>query len=162
MVDLERNVERNKEILELWGKGFSHSNIVILLKQQGYEIVTRSCIGGVIHRAGAGRPAGVKSTFVVRLARPKAPQGQALQAYRPKPAPVIALDAPDEIGPIEDFPDEGCCHHLAGDVKVPGWRYCGQPTKGKRISYCDYHTGMMHPIDGRTAAGKQMKVQRVG
>lgn len=56
----------------------------------------------------------------------------------PKLKIVCEHGEPPAIGPINDFPSQGCCLWIHGDVLKEDWQACGNEVNGQS-SYCTYH-----------------------
>lgn len=60
------------------------------------------------------------------------------------------IDVEDTLEPLgtPDWPAEGCCRWITGDVKQGTHQFCGRPQK-RGSQYCEHHHARAHvPRDG--------------
>ena len=130
MVNAQTLINRVKE---LFLEGFSTSQIG---RQVGQ---TRSGVSGIIYRLrkrGELPEAGISLASKRRVEDAKL--RKQLVVARPAPKEFFTkpdYNAPEVLGPHNNFPPGGTCRYTSDDVTKPNWRMCGQPG----YPWCIYH-----------------------
>lgn len=104
-------------------------------REFGVEVSKSSCVGMANRlgmKADRSRTSQRNATFH------KAGIKKAEARRVPKLKIVCEHGEPPAIGPINDFPPQGCCLWIHGDVLKEDWQACGNEVNGES-SYCTYH-----------------------
>lgn len=140
--------ERIELIAVRWREGFSASQIATELGNG----ISRNAVIGKIHRLGLTGPntQGPNSATRYRQTLPRSTRSQSKTPFVPR---VVEAIAPEAIGPMNDFPGDGCCRYINEHPSLQPWRCCGQPGKTKldrgaviSLPFCDFHWALTHQL----------------
>ena len=128
--------EQKQQVYDMYNEGLSASMIAAHFPGK-----TRNAIIGLISRGRElGKILRLPNAMPVRAQRTyNAPKHLKQERAAPPKPVVLAPEEPEIVGPIEDYPPDGCCQYTHDDVHKSGWRMCGQAAPKGCKGFCEYH-----------------------